>query len=501
MPLELIGNPGIQPFKIVSAEGGVQFNFDRFRFLADYWTTDSQNESFQAAPGLPVTFLGKARRDGFDLDGRFDVVKGGADTVSVFANFGAVRARLLDAAPSLLVPNVPNYVANVGVDFNVATFNAQAVSGSAYVTFVGKKNLTQDGLITTQPYSRVTGKLAYSWPGRLDRVHAGHLVSRRSPQRNRDQFRRSGWRILGRYLRQRATATRRVGWADLSFPDRDLPGGSGPRVVHQMKSRAIRIVLRALVVTAATFSFEAASAHDVWLTLAGDAAARRAIINYGHPDDRPPAIADKVLDLFEIKSGDRASPLAGLEGVQRDGVLVVQSEPFADDGHILLAVRYDNGYWIKTVGGLYRNATRRLAPDAVDSVWSSKFAKALTGPGAPWQTVLGHDFEIVPLSDPATIKPRRDTAAPRTVSRPAARRRRGRARRRRHVITRAGYSAFQDRCRGCGVDYGRRAGSTSAGGRSSREAIGYARSGQRGSLYRDAMVRDPLAAISLAISL
>jgi hypothetical protein len=42
--------------------------------------------------------------------------------------------------------------------------NAQALSGSAYVTFVGKKNLTQDGLITTSPFSRVTGKLAYTWP-------------------------------------------------------------------------------------------------------------------------------------------------------------------------------------------------------------------------------------------------------------------------------------------------------------------------------------------------
>ena len=42
--------------------------------------------------------------------------------------------------------------------------NAQTLSGSAYVTFVCKKYLTQDGLITTSPYSRVTGKLAYSLP-------------------------------------------------------------------------------------------------------------------------------------------------------------------------------------------------------------------------------------------------------------------------------------------------------------------------------------------------
>ena len=164
VPAELIGNPGIQPFKIVSREGGVQFTFDRFKFLASYWNTDSQNELFQAAPGLPVTFLGKAQRDGFDLDGRFYVVKDPINNVSLFANFAGVRARLIDAAPSFYVPNVPTYVANVGVDFNVATVNAQTLSGSAYVTFVGKKYLTQDGLITTSPYSRVTGKLAYSWP-------------------------------------------------------------------------------------------------------------------------------------------------------------------------------------------------------------------------------------------------------------------------------------------------------------------------------------------------
>lgn len=164
VPAELIGNPGIQPFKIVSREGGVQFTFDRFRFLASYWTTDSANEAFQPAPGLPVTFLGKAQRNGYDVDARWFLIKDPANTVSLFANYGGVSARLVDAAPSYFVPNVPNYVANVGLDVNVATVSAQVLSGSAYVTFVGRKNLTQDGLITTSPYSRVTGKLAYSWP-------------------------------------------------------------------------------------------------------------------------------------------------------------------------------------------------------------------------------------------------------------------------------------------------------------------------------------------------
>ena len=41
--------------------------------------------------------------------------------------------------------------------------------------------------------------------------------------------------------------------------------------------------------------------------------------------------------------------------------MVAQSRPFGDDGHTLLAARYDNGFWIKTADGLYRNATRRFA--------------------------------------------------------------------------------------------------------------------------------------------
>ena len=164
VPLELIGNPGIQPFKLASTEGGGQITFDRFRLLGTYWTTDAENESFQAAPGLPVSFLGRTRRQGFDIDGRFYAVKEGADTVSLFATYTGVSTSILDTPFPEYVPNVPNYVANVGVEFNVGTVNAQRVSGSAYMTFVGKKFLTQDGQITTSPYQRVTGKIAYSWP-------------------------------------------------------------------------------------------------------------------------------------------------------------------------------------------------------------------------------------------------------------------------------------------------------------------------------------------------
>lgn len=148
-----------------------------------------------------------------------------------------------------------------------------------------------------------------------------------------------------------------------------------------------------------------ASAHDVWLTLSGDASSRRVIVNYGHPDDRPPTMPDKILDLVAIAPDGVTSLLSGLAPAQDHGVPVVESRPFADTGNLVLAARYDNGFWVKTVDGLYRNATRRIVPNAVDSMWSVKFAKALTGPDAPWQKVLGHDLEIVPLSDPDKVKP------------------------------------------------------------------------------------------------
>jgi outer membrane receptor protein involved in Fe transport len=162
--LELIGNPAVKPFKIESREVGIQLRFDRFKLAADLWNTNSENESFQAAPGLPVTFLGRAVRKGFDLEGRVYVWKTAADNVSLFANYSPVQALLLDSAPSLYVPNVPVSVANVGIDFDLATINAQRISGEAYVTLVGKKYVTQDGLLTTSPFARVAGRLAYAWP-------------------------------------------------------------------------------------------------------------------------------------------------------------------------------------------------------------------------------------------------------------------------------------------------------------------------------------------------
>ncbi len=148
-----------------------------------------------------------------------------------------------------------------------------------------------------------------------------------------------------------------------------------------------------------------AAAHDVWLTIGRAEDGCHAIVNYGHPHDRPPALGDKIVDFVALTGEERVDLMGGLTHKQTPAAIVVESRSFNDRGHSLVAVSYDNGYWAKTASGSYRNATIRSVPDAQDSLWSVKFAKAITGRGAPWGTVVGTLLEVVPLSDPAAAKP------------------------------------------------------------------------------------------------
>jgi uncharacterized GH25 family protein len=172
-----------------------------------------------------------------------------------------------------------------------------------------------------------------------------------------------------------------------------------------MRKIALRLFAPVVVIAAMAVT-GSVHAHDLWLTPEGGSNARRVVVNYGHPRDRPPTAADKILDLVAITGDQRVSLLDGLALVSVRGAPVVQSRTFADAGRTLLAARYDNGYWVKISDNLYRNVSKRMAPNAIDSLWSAKFAKSVTGAGAPWNTVLGHELELVPLADPATVRPR-----------------------------------------------------------------------------------------------
>lgn len=162
---ELTANPGLKPFTLESTEGGGRLVFDRISLGGTVFFTDIDNEVFQAAPGLAVQNLGKSRRDGFEVETKYVVFRDGLDRVAVFANYAGVTARLLNGAPAVYVPNVPAYLATIGAEFDlgapVTPFGPGRLTGSAYVSFVGAKPLTEDGLLRSSPYPRISGRLAY----------------------------------------------------------------------------------------------------------------------------------------------------------------------------------------------------------------------------------------------------------------------------------------------------------------------------------------------------
>lgn len=160
---DLLSNANVKPLKLKSEEVGVRATFERVTLMADVWQTDIDNEIFQPAPGLPVQNLGRSRRRGVDLEGKVVAYKSEDLSVSMFANYSPTQARLRSGGTSIYVPSVPKSLLNIGLDFDKAMNGGEHLTGSAYVTFVGKKYLAEDGSQTTKPYSRVSAKLAYRW--------------------------------------------------------------------------------------------------------------------------------------------------------------------------------------------------------------------------------------------------------------------------------------------------------------------------------------------------
>ena len=174
---EVLTSPSPKPSKLRSQEVGIQVQQGRFRFLADVWSTKFDREVFQPAPTLPLVNLGHSRREGYDLEGRFALKQDPQGHASLFVNFTQMRAVLLNQTGQF-VPNVPAYILNVGSDFDVPLGGDETphrVFGLVYGSYYGKKHLTEDGVITSSPYPRVSGRLGYAhqrsgWSGYVDMV-------------------------------------------------------------------------------------------------------------------------------------------------------------------------------------------------------------------------------------------------------------------------------------------------------------------------------------------
>ena len=152
-----------KPTKLTSKEIGARLLFERVTLSASLWRTDNSNEMFQAAPGLPVVSLGQSHKQGVDLEAKVTAYQDEAQKLAFFANYSPLQAKLLNAGASIYVPSVPQSLLNLGVDYDMRVGNGDKLTASAYVTFVGKKYLSQDGAQTTKPYSRISAKAGYEW--------------------------------------------------------------------------------------------------------------------------------------------------------------------------------------------------------------------------------------------------------------------------------------------------------------------------------------------------
>ena len=173
---DVVNTSTVKPIKLRSQEVGFQIQpSPRFRFLADVWSTTLNQEIFQPTAGFDPQNLGRSRREGYDIETRYYIRQDRQGQTSVFVYYNQIRAVILDQARAVVVPNVPAYIVTLGSDVDVpigGKDSTHRVGGQLFVNFIGKKNITQDGVFTTRPYQRLVTRLYYAhmsgWTGFVD---------------------------------------------------------------------------------------------------------------------------------------------------------------------------------------------------------------------------------------------------------------------------------------------------------------------------------------------
>jgi uncharacterized GH25 family protein len=144
----------------------------------------------------------------------------------------------------------------------------------------------------------------------------------------------------------------------------------------------------------------AAQAHNVWMTTTTSGGQTTAQVLYGD------VIGPELADLKKIVSLDLVSPTgkvdlrAGLAKASARGFPILKTGAFRAAKGGVLAVAYDNGFWVRLPGDkLETNTSPLMAPGAAEPHWTVKYGKMLLGPGSHGH-ILHTRLELVPLRDP-----------------------------------------------------------------------------------------------------
>lgn len=144
----------------------------------------------------------------------------------------------------------------------------------------------------------------------------------------------------------------------------------------------------------------AAFAHDIWLTAGGTNERELAQVNFGDTDNRQMPDEERIISLRIISPGGETDLRTGLSAAKRLDQPVLVTRPFHAPAGSVLAVSYDNGFWVKIPGDSKQtNTSTLMVPKGTESHWTVKYGKTLLGPGS-WRRVLHTRLELIALKDP-----------------------------------------------------------------------------------------------------
>ncbi|MBA3895865.1 MAG: DUF4198 domain-containing protein [Sphingomonadaceae bacterium] len=159
-----------------------------------------------------------------------------------------------------------------------------------------------------------------------------------------------------------------------------------------------------LATCAASLPLSPLDAHDIWIVSNAPGTETSAEIVFG--DLIGPSLADvkRIVSFDLVTTAGRTDLRPLLAEAKSNGHPVLKTKPFAAVPGALVAVTYDNGFWVRLPQDkLETNTNPLLAPNAEDPHWTVKWGKELLGPGA-YRMLLNTRLELIAMKDPFSAK-------------------------------------------------------------------------------------------------
>ena len=168
-------------------------------------------------------------------------------------------------------------------------------------------------------------------------------------------------------------------------------------------SRRLFHLFRTVLLALAAFALTAISApvlaHYPWITVTEGDAGPAFRVHFGHRFPAEGRLQPHQLQAARLIAADGITHELALEDHE------LHSLPPLGEGAHLLVVEQNLSFWSRTHEG-GRRASREQYPDAFSCSQSANVMKAIVGGGAgvAWGREQGHPLELVPLSDPSTLR-------------------------------------------------------------------------------------------------